>query len=501
MFESFDLTMNTLSTLTWFDVATYLFYMLLIGLTWVFLHDIMQKGHAIQRNYPVIGHIRYMFENMGEYFRQYWFAGDREELPFNRATRAWIYRTAKGLGGLLGFGSTNDLKQPGSILFVNAAYPMLEEEFTNPPSVVIGPDCKYPFEAQSVFNISGMSYGAISKAAVRALSKGAGAAGIWMNTGEGGISPYHIEGNCDLIYQIGTAKYGVRDEQGNLNDDKLRSVAKHVKAFEIKLSQGAKPGRGGVLPGGKVTAEIAEIRGIPEGQVSSSPNRHKEIRSADDLLDMINRVRDVTGKPVGFKSVLGSDKFPKDLCDTILKRGIQSAPDFITVDGGEGGTGAAPQILSDHVGLPITESLPLLVDVLSEYGLRERIRIIASGKLVHSAKVAWALCAGADFIVSARGFMFSLGCVQSLQCHKDTCPTGITTHSKYRQRGLVVEDKAARVNQYAHWMNYEVNALAHSCGLGNAREFKREHIRIVQSPGVSWPLDVIHPYRKSIKKH
>lgn len=487
MFENF------LTSLTLSDWAQYLSYILLIGLIWIFLHDVFQTGHAIQRNYPVIGHIRYMFENMGEYFRQYWFAGDRDELPFNRATRAWVYRTSKGLGGLLGFGSTNDLRQPGSIIFVNAAYPMLEEEFTDVAPVTIGPNCKYPFAAKSIFNISGMSYGAISAAAVRALSKGAGAAGIWINTGEGGLSPYHIEGNCDVIYQIGTAKYGVRDEQGNLSDDKLREVSKHVKAFEIKLSQGAKPGRGGVLPGAKVTAEIAKIRGIPEGKVSSSPNRHKEIRSADDLLDMINHIRDITGKPVGFKSVFGSENFPKDLCEAINKRGIEFAPDFITVDGGEGGTGAAPQILSDHVGLPITESLPLLVNVLSASGLRERIKVIASGKLVHSAKVAWALCAGADFIVSARGFMFSLGCVQSMQCHKDTCPTGITTHSKYRQRGLVVAEKSERVKEYAHWMNYEVNALAHSCGLGNAREFKREHVRIVQSPGVSLPLDVIQP--------
>ena len=490
---------NVISDFTLADGLRYFFYLIITGLAWVFFHDVLQKGHAIQRNYPVIGHIRYMFENMGEYFRQYWFMGDREELPFNRATRAWIYRTAKGLGGLLGFGSTNDLRQAGTIIFVSAAYPILEEEFTDVPSMVIGPDCLYPFEAKSIFNISGMSYGALSSVAVRALSKGAAAAGIWMNTGEGGLSPYHKEGGCDIIYQIGTAKYGVRDEQGNLSDEKLRSVSQYVKAFEIKLSQGAKPGRGGVLPAAKVTAEIAEIRGIPEGQVSSSPNRHKEIRSADDLLDMINRVRDVTGKPVGFKSVFGSDKFPIDLCETILKRGIESAPDFITIDGGEGGTGAAPQILSDHVGLSVTESLPLVVDVITEYGLRDRIKIIASGKLVHSAKVAWALCAGADFVVSARGFMFSLGCVQSMQCHKDTCPTGITTHSKYRQRGLVVADKAERVNQYAHWMNYEVNALAHSCGLGNAREFKREHVRIVQSPGKSIPFDVMHPYRAQTK--
>ena len=493
MFE--NLSMN----LTWSDGALYLLYLLIIGVIWLFFYDVLQKGHAVQRNYPVIGHFRYMFENMGEYFRQYWFAGDREELPFNRATRAWIYRTAKGLGGMLGFGSTNDLKHPGSIIFTSAAFPLIEEEFTEIPSVIIGPDCKYPFEAKSIFNISGMSYGALSAAAVRALSNGAGQAGIWMNSGEGGISPYHLEGQCDLICQIGTAKYGVRDAQGNLSDEKLRDVAKQVRAFEIKLSQGAKPGRGGVLPAAKVTAEIAEIRGIPEGEVSSSPNRHKEIKSVDDLLDMINKIRDVTGKPVGFKSVISTNRFITELCEAIVARGLSQAPDFITVDGGEGGSGAAPQILADHMGLPITESLPLVVDILTEFGLRERIKIVASGKLVHSAKVAWALCVGADFIVSARGFMFSLGCVQSMQCHKDTCPTGITTHSKYRQRGLVVENKAERVKQYAHWMNYEVNVLAHSCGLGNAREFKREHIRIVQSPGVSWPLDVIHPYQAQTK--
>ena len=490
---------NLLTNLTWSDLSHVLISIILIGLIWLFIHDSTQKGHAVLRNYPVIGHFRYMFENMGEYFRQYWFASDREELPFNRASRAWIYRTAKGLGGMLGFGSTNDLRQAGSIIFTSAAFPLNEEEFTDVPSIIIGPDCENPFEAKSIFNISGMSYGALSAAAVRALSIGAGKAEIWMNSGEGGISPYHLEGQCDLICQIGTAKYGVRDAQGCLSDEKLRIASKKARAFEIKLSQGAKPGRGGVLPAAKVTAEIAEIRGIPEGTVSSSPNRHKEIQSVDDLLDMINRVRDVTGKPVGFKSVISADSFPIELCEAILRRGVAQAPDFITVDGGEGGSGAAPQILADHMGLPITESLPMIVDVLTEYGLRDRVKVVASGKLVHSAKVAWALCAGADFIVSARGFMFSLGCVQSMQCHKDTCPTGITTHSKYRQRGLVVEDKAERVNQYAHWMNYEVNALAHSCGLSNAREFKREHVRIVQSPGVSLPLDIIHPYRAQTK--
>ncbi len=477
------------------DIFWVLLVIVCVVLLGMVIQDLTQKTHAIRHNYPLIGRLRYRLENLGEYFRQYFFANDREELPFNRATRAWVYKTAKGLGGLLGFGSTNDLRQTGSILFVNASYPLLEEEFTDAPSVIIGADCEKPFHARSLFNISGMSYGALSRPAVDALARGAKEAGIWMNTGEGGMSPWHRDAGCDLIHQIGTAKYGVRDLDGNLSDEKLREVAPYVKAFEIKLSQGAKPGRGGVLPASKVTEEIAKIRGIPVGEVSSSPNRHKEIKNSDDLLDMIKRVRDVTGLPVGIKTVVGSEKFPEDLCETILRRGLDSAPDFITVDGGEGGTGAAPQLLADHVGLPISEALPILVDTLMAYGLKDRIRVIASGQLVHSARIAWALCVGADFVVSARGFMFALGCVQSRQCHKDTCPTGITTHNKWRQRGLVVPVKAKRVAQYAYWVNHEVNVLAHSCGLRNAREFRREHVRIVQKAGKSSALDELYPYR------
>ena len=471
-----------------------LFAFVLLAIIWMYLVDVLQTSHAVRRNYPVIGRLRYRMERLGEYFRQYFFAHDREEMPFNRATRAWIYRTAKGLGGMVAFGSTNDLREPGSVIFVNASFPRLEEEQTPMPPLIIGARCEKPFVAQHIFNISGMSYGAISKPAVRALSKGAAKAGVWFNTGEGGMSTYHLEGGCDLIYQIGTAKYGVRDVYGNLDDQKLRDVAEHVKAFEIKLSQGAKPGRGGVLPANKVTAEVARIRGIEVGKISSSPNRHRDINNVDDLLSIMDHIRNLTGRPVGFKAVHGSSQFTRELCEAIYKRGIDYVPDFITIDGGEGGTGAAPQILIDHVGLPLTESLPMVVDVLMEYDLKSRIQVIASGKMVTSANVAWSLCMGADFAVSARGFMFSLGCIQSLQCHKDTCPTGITTHNKRMQKGLVVEDKAERVAAYAHWVNHEINCLAHSCGLQNAKQFKREHIRIVQKPGYSVALDSLYPY-------
>lgn len=479
----------------WVGIAALVIFVgTVLWLAVMYVQDITQTTHTVRRNYPVIGRMRYRLEKLGEYFRQYFFSHDREEMPFNRATRAWVYRTAKGLGGLLGFGSTNDLREPGSVIFASAAYALLEEEYTDTPNLVIGENCPHPFETKSLFNISGMSYGAISAAAVRALSKGAGKSGIWMNTGEGGLSPYHLEGNCDIIFQIGTAKYGVRDSDGNLSDERLREVSQHVKAFEIKMSQGAKPGRGGVLPAAKVTEEISKIRGIPVGQVSSSPNRHTNIKSPEDLLNMIHHIRQVTGRPVGYKAVIGSEGSVRELCETIHRLGRDYAPDFITVDGGDGGTGAAPQLLADHVGLPLNESLPILVDTLIEYDLKQQVKVVASGKLVQSAQVAWALCMGADFIVSARGFMFSLGCIQSMQCHTDTCPTGITTHDKRRQRGLVVADKAERVNRYAHWVNHEVNVLAHSCGLSNAREFRREHIRIVLNPGKSRPLDELYPY-------
>ncbi len=486
---------------SFFDVSNliatlfgWLFLLMLPLLVALFIYDVFQRKHTVLRNFPVIGHMRYLLEKQGEFFRQYFFMHDRQELPFNRATRGWIYRTAKGLGGIVGFGSTHDMGEAGTMIFVSSPYPRLEDECTPAPAMVIGPGCEHPFEAPRIFNISGMSYGALSEPAVRALSRGAAESGVWMNTGEGGLSPYHLEGGGDLIYQIGTAKYGVRDEQGHLCDAQLRAMAEKVRAFEIKISQGAKPGRGGVLPGVKVTEEIAQIRGIPVGVLSSSPNRHVEITKPDDLLDMIARVRDVTGRPVGFKTVVSNKVFPEKLFEAIHRRGFDYAPDFVTIDGGEGGTGASPQVLMDHVGLSLRESLPIFVDALMSAGLQERTRVIASGKLVNSASVAWALCVGADFVVTARGFMFALGCIQSLQCHKDTCPTGITTHNRRLQRGLVVEDKARRVANYAHWVNVELDKLAHSCGLANAREFRREHVRIVESANKSVPLDEMFPY-------
>jgi glutamate synthase domain-containing protein 2 len=466
----------------------------LLGLVVVYIVDITQTKHAIRRNYPVVGHLRYFFEHLGTFFRQYFFAMDREELPFNRAERSWVYRAAKNIDNTVAFGSTRDLTPAGTILFVNCPFPVLGQDAAPTGEVTIGPDCKKPYATKSIFNISGMSYGAISRPAVLALSRGAYKAGCWLNTGEGGLSPYHLEGGADIVLQIGTAKYGVRDELGQLSDEKLREAAVHeqVRMFEIKLSQGAKPGKGGILPGSKVTKEIAAIRGIPKGQDSISPNRHPEVDSVEDLLNMIARIRNVTGKPVGFKCVVGAYGWLDALCNEIKKRGTRSAPDFITIDSADGGTGAAPMSLIDYMGLPIEESLPMLVDILVKHELKDRIKVIASGKLITPAEVAWALCAGADFINSARGFMFALGCIQALQCNKNTCPTGITTHNPRLQKGLNPDSKAERVANYAKNMEYEVGVIAHSCGVKEPRQLRRFHARLVGKDGLSRSLDEIY---------
>jgi glutamate synthase domain-containing protein 2 len=478
-----------------YGLGTLIAFLVIAGLVFLFISDVTQKKHGVLRTYPVIGHLRYFFEQLGEYFRQYFFAGDRDEMPFNRATRGWVYRLAKNEGGTIGFGSTYDLKDAGALIFVNHPFPVLEEERLPTPALRLGEGhCAEPFEAKSIVNISGMSFGAISAPAVRSLSKGAAVAGCWMDTGEGGLSPFHLEGGCDIVMQIGTAKYGVRDSQGGLSPERLQDLSKVVKAFEIKLSQGAKPGKGGVLPGRKVTPEIAQIRGIPEGRDSISPNRHRDIANINELLDKVMYIRDLTGRPVGVKTAIGGWRFMNELGEAVQRRGLESAPDFLVIDGGEGGSGAAPQALADHMGLSIDEALPRVVDALIETGLRQRIRVVASGKIVTSARAAWALCAGADFVNTARGFMFSLGCIQALRCHQNTCPTGVTTHNKRLQRALVVEEKFQRVANYALNMNKEIDMIAHSCGVRHARELRREHVRLVQASGQSVALNMLYPY-------
>ncbi len=448
----------------------------------VYVHDINQTQHTILRNFPVLGHFRYFSESFGEYMRQYQYLPDWVERPFNRLERTWIYRSAKGVSNLVSFGS----ETIPAFVFRNAAFPVLDSEKSTYPGKIIGiaagpGACAKPHLARSFFNISGMSYSALSHAAVSALSRGAGKAGVWMATGEGGLATYHLEGGCDVIMQIGTAKYGVRDDDGNLSDDKLRAVAAHenIRMFEVKLAQGAKPGKGGILPGAKVNAEIAAIRGIPQGQDSISPNRHTDIGNIAELGAFVNRVRMVTGKPVGVKFVAGEQHFLDDwFAGCAMHR--EHCPDYVQIDGGEGGTGAAPAPLADYVGLPITMALPLVVDARARHGLTERIRIIASGKLITPDKVAWALCMGADFVSSARGFMLSLGCIQAMKCGSGFCPTGVTSVDPRLIRGLDPTDKAERVARYAHQVHEDVEIIAHSCGLPNPMFFGPQHVTEIE---------------------
>ncbi len=488
-----DVVGNTLQFLaTLFVIALGLVFLAAVIM---FIIDRTQTQDSVRRNYPVIGRFRKLFTELGEFFRQYFFAMDREEMPFNRAQRDWVARAGSGKSNTIAFGSTRNLNFSGTPIFVNAAFPPLDDQATKTQPLQIGPYCRTPYDAPSFFNISGMSYGALSKPAVRALSHGAKEANIWMNTGEGGVSPYHLESGCDIVFQIGTAKYGVRDKEGNLSDEKLKEVAAHpqIRMFELKMAQGAKPGKGGILPAAKVSDEIAKIRGIEVGTPSISPNRHTDISNVEEMLDRINHIRDVTGKPVGFKTVMGDFKALGKFLDLVVERGMQTAPDFITLDGGDGGTGAAPMPLMDIVGLPLREALPIVSDMIYERGLRGRIRLIASGKLINPSDVAWAIAAGADFVTCARGFMFSLGCIQALKCNKNTCPTGITTHDKRLQKGLVAETKAVKVANYAKSLIKEVEVIAHSVGVKEPREIGRRHVRIVKSAGSSVPMDVMLP--------
>ena len=480
------------------EILAYTF-IFVIGMAtlWVvcaYILDRFQTQSTLRRNFPVLARFRYSFEHIGEFFRQYFFAQDREEMPFNRAERSWCYRAAKDVDSTVAFGSSRNLRLTGTVFFVNCPFPTLSEDSTSPSVVTIGPYARQPYSTDSLFNISGMSYGAISIPAIRALSRGAKEAGIWMNTGEGGLSPYHLESGCDIVFQIGTAKFGVRKLDGGFDEAKLKQVAGHeqVRMFEIKLSQGAKPGKGGILPGVKVTEEIADIRNIKVGEAAISPNRHPEIDSIEDLLDMIHQLREITGKPVGFKMVVGHEQFFDVLCQHVEKRGIESAPDFITIDSADGGTGAAPMSLIDNVGIPLKESLPLIIRALKKYKMRERIKVCASGKLITPAEVAWAYCTGADFVNSARGFMFALGCIQALQCNKNTCPTGITTHNKKLQHGLDPVNKAVRVAQYARNMQKEVGIIAHACGVAEPRELRLRHARIVLENGRSVQMDKLY---------
>lgn len=479
--------------MTW---GTILIIWAVATVSWALYEGFIQRTSTLQRNFPIVIHLRYLLEALGAPLRQYIISGDTEERPYNRNTRTWIYASSKGENNVIGFGSELDHDAPGTIHILPSLYPVnassdLEEKILPP---MIGANRKYPYQPKSFFNISGMSFGALSANAVRALSKGANKSGLYMSTGEGALSPYHAEGGADIVFQVGPAKFGVRTPDGKFDEAKLVEIANrpYVKMIEIKLAQGAKPGKGGVLPRAKITREIADIRGIPMDKDCHSPNSHGEFRDTEGLLKFVQRIQELTGKPTGIKIVGGSKVESEELARKMAESG--RIPDFIIVDGTEGGSGAAPLALADYVGLPLREAITQLDNALRRYGVRRQTVLIGSGKLATGGDIVQALALGADMVNIARGFLISLGCIQAMRCQTNHCPTGIATQSKWLQRGLDPALKSNRVANYAATLKKDVFMILHSCGLTHPSQLTRDHLTMVIAPGKNATLRELYPY-------
>ncbi len=447
-----------------------------IGLTAALgLRDRRQRRHAIVANFPIIGRLRYIAEELGGPLRQYIVTGNDEERPFSRDQRRWIYASSKKENNYFGFGTDNDLEQtPGYIIIRHSAFPVAaptpasphyDKEYNCPAGKVLGAyrQRKHAFRPGSIVNTSAMSYGSLSRKAVEAINRGVGLAGAWQNTGEGGISDHHRHGG-DLLWQIGTGYFGCRDEKGRFSMERFveSAVSAKVRAIEIKLSQGAKPGLGGVLPKEKITPEIAKIRLVPMGEDCISPSSHSAFSDVDTMLDFIERLADATGLPVGIKSAVGDLGFWSELAKKmdVTKR----APDFITIDGGEGGTGAAPLAFSDHVSMPFKLGFASVYRCFAERGMHEKVVFIGSGKLGFPEQGMLALAMGCDLINVAREAMLSIGCIQAQQCHTGNCPTGVATQSEWLMGGLDPTLKAARLANYLLTLRKELLSLSHACG-------------------------------------
>lgn len=479
----------------------------------IYLHDQKQKEHSILRNYPVLGKIRYILEKAGPEFRQYLFNNNNEGKPFNRREFEFVYKAAKYNGRMIGYGSERDFSEEG-LYIVNHMFPSQREEMkidqqpkiktrlytidnekllsrkehheeailnpfylTDDQAIILGKDTvRHPFEIKGFIGQSAMSFGSLGDHAITALSKGLGmAGGTWMNTGEGSVSPYHQKGDVDIIMQISPGLFGVRTKDGEFSwqEFKNRSEIGQVKAFELKLAQGAKT-RGGHVEGSKVTEEIAEIRKVEPGVTINSPNRFRGFHDAKDLLEFVDNMRDIGGKPVGTKIVVGDEHQVENYIQAMSETGI--VPDFITVDGGNGGTGATYYELAESVGLPTFAALPLVDDMLKKYHLRDRTKIIASGKLITPDKIAMALALGADMINIARGFMLSVGCIMAQVCHTNNCPVGVATTDPKLQKALSIEEKKYRVCNYLVALREGVFEMAAVAGLDSPTKFNREHI-------------------------
>jgi glutamate synthase domain-containing protein 2 len=462
---------------------------LLGGLAGLVAYDLTQRRHAILRNFPVIGHVRYLLEAVGPELRQYIVTDNDDERPFTRDQRRWVYTSAKGENPYFGFGTDNDVESAQGYLAIK------HEPFPAPPPPAAGEDAWLPcakvlgaahgrrhaFRPDSVVNVSAMSFGSLSAAAVEALNRGAVLAGCLHNTGEGGLSPHHLHGG-ELVLQIGTGYFGCRDAEGRFDMEQLLATidGAPVRAIEVKLSQGAKPGLGGVLPAAKVTPEISRIRGVPVGVDCVSPSRHREFADVDGLIDFVERVAEATGRPVGIKSAVGASAFWPELAARMARRG--AGPDFVTVDGGEGGTGAAPLVFSDHVALPFLVGFPRVYAAFAEQGLHEQVVFIGSGKLGLPDRAFLALGLGVDLVNVAREAMLAIGCIQAQRCHTGHCPTGVATQSSWLQGGLDPTSKSVRLAGYVRSLRHELVRLAQVCGQPHPALVDLDHFELVGAP-------------------
>lgn len=459
----------------------------LIVIAIIAIRDVLfNKKHAIKHNFPVVGHLRYLLEKIGPELRQYIVAHNREERPFNRVQRGWIYASAKAQNNYEGFGTDEDIYthqhifiKPQMIPFkLQKGHPNLEEESFLPCAKIIGPNRRRPFRPYSIVNISAMSFGSLSSRAIESLNKGAKKAGCYHNTGEGGLSPYHCNGG-DVIFHMGTGYFGVRDNDGNFSMDKMEKLVENnsmVRAIEVKLSQGAKPGKGGVLPGAKITAEIAGIRGVEIGQDVLSPPNHSAFGNVQELVDFIEEIAERTGLPVGIKSAVGKMGMWKELASIMSETG--KGPDFITIDGGEGGTGAAPPSFADHVSLPFIYAFCKVYKVFQKHDLTERIVFIGSGKLGFPADSIMAFAMGVDVINVAREAMMSIGCIQAQICHTNRCPSGVATQSKWLQSGIDPTLKSERFYNYQKSLKKEILEITRSCGYEHPSQFQSDDVEL-----------------------
>lgn len=438
-------------------------------------YDVLQTKHAIRRNFPFLGRFRYWFEAVRPEIQQYFVESNSSGRPFSRELRSLVYRRAKNVTDTLPFGTELDVYAIG-YQWINHSLCALEAPESPPRVRIGGPACEQPYEA-AVLNVSAMSYGALSRNAISALNRGAKLGGFYHNTGEGGLSPYHLEGGGDLCWQIGTGYFGCRDGAGQFSAERFADKAQNpqIKLIEIKLSQGAKPGHGGILPAKKVTLEIAKIRDVPLGHDVISPPTHRAFSTPIGLCQFIARLRELSGgKPIGFKLCLGKRREFLAICKAMVDSGIY--PDFITVDGGEGGTGAAPLEFSNVLGTPLDEALVFVHNALVGVGLRQHIRVICSGKIVTGFDLAHKIAIGADLCNSARAMMFALGCIQAQKCNSNECPTGVATQDPSLVAGLVVADKAMRVRNFQHNTVKAFCELLAASGLRTPSELRPWHI-------------------------